>query len=103
MARDPGLQPERTALAWTRTAGGMLVNALLCLRAGYLADGAGLVSLALALLAASGLTFAIGRHRRRQLLSAGAPVAVAALAIRLVVAATLLAALTGLCAILQSC
>ena len=102
MARDPGLQPERTSLAWTRTAGGMLLNAVLCLRIGYLANSLGLVSLALALLAASGLTFAIGRRRRRQLLCAGAPLAVDAFAISLVVASTLLAALTGMCAILHS-
>ncbi|WP_315708801.1 DUF202 domain-containing protein [Brenneria uluponensis] len=32
--RDPGLQPERTGLAWSRTAFLMLVNSVLLLKAG---------------------------------------------------------------------
>ncbi|WP_202300986.1 DUF202 domain-containing protein [Dryocola clanedunensis] len=30
--RDPGLQPERTALSWRRTAWSMLIPTILCLR-----------------------------------------------------------------------
>lgn len=33
--RDPGLQPERTLLAWGRTAGGMLLNTCVFFRLGW--------------------------------------------------------------------
>ncbi len=38
LVRDPGLQPERTGLAWSRTAFVMFLISLLCLRT-YLATG----------------------------------------------------------------
>lgn len=50
---DPGLQPERTLLAWRRTCLGLVVNSFLLMRGGALhgepaAIGAGLLVVALA-------------------------------------------------------
>lgn len=67
--RDPGLQAERTALAWNRTALALLVNALLSLRIGWGRENAWVTLLAVALLAASGFLVAQGAWRRRVLLS----------------------------------
>ena len=39
MKRDPGLQPERTAVAWTRTFASLIVNALVLARAGLGSHG----------------------------------------------------------------
>ncbi|WP_211195860.1 DUF202 domain-containing protein [Agromyces sp. H66] len=64
---DPGLQPERTALAWTRTALAIAVNALLSIRAGFVAGEPWLVAVGVLLFAASGAAVAIGTVRRRQL------------------------------------
>ena len=64
---DPGLQPERTALAWTRTALAVAVNALLSIRAGFVSGEPWLVAVGVLLFAASGAVAAIGTVRRRQL------------------------------------
>lgn len=59
MTRDPGLQAERTAQAWERTAFVMAVDALLVLRAGAHADsqallaGGGLLGVAVLAIAAT--------------------------------------------------
>ncbi len=65
--RDPGLQPERTALSWSRTALAIAVNALLAVRAGFVEGEPSLVVVGVLLFAASGAAVAIGTVRRRQL------------------------------------
>ncbi|HEU4459658.1 MAG TPA: DUF202 domain-containing protein [Methylibium sp.] len=72
-ARDAGLQAERTALAWNRSAAALLIDALLLLRAGYLAESAPVLGLAVALLGMSSALIVLARRRRRQLLRADGP------------------------------
>ncbi|WP_159910954.1 DUF202 domain-containing protein [Pantoea sp. 18069] len=89
--RDPGLQAERTALAWSRTGLAMLVNALLALRAGWTGREAPITALGLVLLLASGAIIFYGAWRRRQLLSGQAALAPSAHAVMAVAVVTLLA------------
>lgn len=72
--RDPGLQPERTGLAWRRTALALTVDAILVMRTGMtrqsrplMIAGVGLALCALLLIVAS--------VRRRRQLATGAPTA----------------------------
>lgn len=64
---DPGLQPERTALSWNRTAFAIAVNALLSLRMGLVSSEPWLVAIGALLLAAAGAVVVIAVVRRRQL------------------------------------
>jgi uncharacterized membrane protein YidH (DUF202 family) len=100
--RDPGLQPERTALAWNRTGLALLLNALLALRLG-LADGPPLMlALGGALVAGALATMAIGRRRRVQLLGDGRLDAAPVWMMRFTVLVALGAALTGLAGVVAS-
>lgn len=71
---DSGLQAERTALAWSRTAIAFLVNAMLWLRAGLADDDSALLLFGLALLALSAGFHACGRTRARALMTGARPV-----------------------------
>lgn len=65
VARDPGLQPERTALAWYRTLLAMALNGGLVLRAGLIQPHRGLQITGIVLLVLSGLIALAARRRTR--------------------------------------
>lgn len=93
--RDPGLQPERTGLAWTRTGLALCANALLALRAGTLAQRTDEWVLGVALLAVGGAVMAFGAARKARL-ARGDVGAVPPLVMLGVVAGAGLACLAGL-------
>jgi uncharacterized membrane protein YidH (DUF202 family) len=97
--RDPGLQAERTALAWNRTGLAVLANALLALRTGWSSGQTTLSAVAIALLMASGATICYGAWRRRQLLGSAASIAPPARAMAWTAFVALAACATGLAAI----
>jgi len=91
MKRDPGLQPERTALAWRRTALAMLVNGGLLVRAAVESHAPALGTVAVLVLLASMLMFAVGAHRRQALVQAATHRAPHAAIVLLLLAAVWLA------------
>lgn len=64
---DPGLQPQRTALAWSRTALALFVNALLALKSGFEHDDKLVLLMGLALLLAAAAGMVCGTWRKREL------------------------------------
>ncbi|WP_327282674.1 MULTISPECIES: DUF202 domain-containing protein [unclassified Streptomyces] len=67
-ARDAGLQPERTRLAWRRTTLACSVTAVLALRAALRGSGSPLEVIGAAVIALIWLAFlAVAHHRMRQL------------------------------------
>ena len=97
---DAGLQPERTALSWTRTALALAVNALLSIRAGLVAGEPWLVAVGVLLFAASGAAVVIGTLRRRQLSGARLVITPPAGALVGVAAATMLASAGGVASVI---
>jgi uncharacterized membrane protein YidH (DUF202 family) len=97
---DAGLQPERTALSWTRTALALAVNALLSIRAGLVAGEPWLVAVGVLLFGASGAAVVIGTVRRRQLSGARLVITPPAGALVGVAAATMLASAGGVASVI---
>ena len=69
VVHDPGLQPERTSLAWTRTALAVLLNALVALRGAW-TDGSAMLQATGGMLAlAACAMYGYGVYRGRVLLA----------------------------------
>ncbi len=67
MSQDPGLQPQRTTLAWTRTGIGCAALTVLLARHVFLTEGP-IAFIGAALAAAATVTiFVLGRRRRDQI------------------------------------
>lgn len=98
--RDRGLQAERTALSWNRTALAVAVNAGLALRAGSQSGRLALVGLGVILLVAAGAVALYGAYRRDRLLFGDKPAAVPAVAMAAVAGIVALACAAGIASIL---
>lgn len=70
--RDPGLQPERTSLAWSRTALSMLAAAGISLKSGAELHRLEIVTAGVCLLIGSVFTWALGMARRNEILHTAA-------------------------------
>lgn len=93
--RDPGLQPERTALAWSRTAMAVLVNAVFALRAGFVNQQRSIICLGFMLLVAAAVLTAFSSWRKACLQRSMEPVPAAAVVLA-TTAFTLLAGVTAI-------
>lgn len=97
---DPGLQAERTSLAWSRTGLAVFVNAALALRTGAASGRVHITVLGIVLMFAAGATVLFGAMRARHLLHAPELAAPPYWMLVVTVAVTWLACLTELLAML---
>lgn len=100
--RDPGLQAERTALAWHRTSLALAANALLSLRAGLVSDQPLVLALGSVLVGAAAAVALMGARRKRALLADTHLTAPPPWMLAAVAAAALAACLTGLSGIVAA-
>ena len=98
-ARDAGLQAERTALSWNRTALAISANALLALRTGWVSREAPITALAFSLLIAAGAAMFYGAWRRQRLLDGRGSIAPSAIAIATAAIVAMVACVTGMASI----
>jgi len=68
--RDPGLQPERTVLAWVRTAAAMMVCGVVALREALVEEQLFLALVGLTMLLGAAAVMALTRVRHRRLIDA---------------------------------
>lgn len=102
-ARDPGLQGERTALSWSRTALTIAVNALLALRTGWVSGEGWLIALGVLLLFAAACTVVYGNRRGRALAGHAGhhePPGAPALAVALMAATAVVSCAAGVASVL---
>ncbi|VFR70825.1 hypothetical protein BRI9_4387 [plant metagenome] len=92
---DPGLQPQRTALAWSRTAMTVGVNAALVLRVGVHGEEPLLTVFGIILLVAAAGLVLVAAWRKQALMRADAPGAPPAFMLQAVVAVCVLACVGG--------
>jgi uncharacterized membrane protein YidH (DUF202 family) len=98
---DPGLQPQRTALAWSRTALAVFVNAFLVLRTGMQSGQALTTALGVVLLVAGALTVGCGAWRHHALVRSHKPGGPPAQMVWAIVAVTWIACVAGMVSILS--
>ncbi len=101
--RDAGLQGERTALSWTRTALVITVNALLALRSGFVTGDAALTIVGVVLVVAAIGAVLYGYARGRALAGHSGhhvPPAAPVLAISILAGVTLIACAAGVASVL---
>ena len=93
--RDTGVQPERTALAWTRTGLAVVGNAILVLRSAVEHSSVTIAAAGVGLLVAALCIVVRGARRRAQLAEGAFTAELAVFSPWLVMAVALLTSLTG--------